>query len=414
MISEDASPRTPLGSGRSVYVAHLSRQLVRLGFLVDVFTRRDRPDLPTIVQQEDGSRIIHVTAGPPEPLPNEELLSHVDEFTLSLLDFSINNPGYHLAHANSYLSGLVAARLKETVRVPFVVTFHGLGLVRLQYQGKADRFAKERTAIERRVMREADRIVAECPQDCDDQVALYGADPKKIRMAPCGFDPAELSPVDKITARTLLELDANEPLVVYIGRMTPRKGVDSAIRGFARLVRKGINARMLVVGGESDDPDPRRTPEIGRLQKLAKSEHVADRVAFTGHRGRDALRYYYSAADVFVTTPWYEPFGITPVEAMACGTPVIGTNVGGIKYTVEDGKTGYLVPPNDPDALAERMQRLMADAELRERMGQAGIARANEHFTWKRVAELIGDVYEDAWASQPGARRWRPAPVTVG
>jgi D-inositol-3-phosphate glycosyltransferase len=148
-------------------------------------------------------------------------------------------------------------------------------------------------------------------------------------------------------------LPPDERVILQLGRIVPRKGVDTAVRGFARLVKHhGVAARLLIVGGESDEPDPAATPEIGRLEAIARAEGVGDRVTFVGRRGREALKYYYSAADVFVTVPWYEPFGITPLEAMACGTPVVGSNVGGIKYTARDGETGYLVPPDDPDKLA--------------------------------------------------------------
>jgi glycosyltransferase involved in cell wall biosynthesis len=174
----------------------------------------------------------------------------------------------------------------------------------------------------------------------------------------------------------------------------PRKGVETVIQGLARLSQvHGMSARLVVVGGESDTPDLRMTPEIGRLQAIAQAEGVSDRVLFTGRRSRRMLRYYYSAADVFVTTPWYEPFGITPVEAMACGTPVIGSNVGGIKTTVSHGKTGFLVPPRDPDAVAERLAYLYANPELRRSLGQAARRRAEERFTWPKVVDRLVRLY---------------------
>src|SRR5205814_8009319 len=146
----------------------------------------------------------------------------------------------------------------------------------------------------------------------------------------------------------------HDPLVLHVGRIVPRKGIDTVVAGFARLVHEhGIRARLVIVGGETADADPSATPEIGRLQEIARAEGVGDRILFAGRQSRDRLKLYYSAADVFVTTPWYEPFGITPLEAMACATPVVGSNVGGIKFTVRDGETGYLVPPGNPEALAE-------------------------------------------------------------
>src|SRR6185312_3189674 len=144
-----------------------------------------------------------------------------------------------------------------------------------------------------------------------------------------------------------------------------------------------------------NDPDPRVTPEIGRLRSIARDEGVEGAVVFVGRRGRDILKYYYSAADVFVTTPWYEPFGITPLESMACGTPVVGSNVGGVKFTVRDGETGYLVPPKDPERLAERLDHFFRHPELAASFARAGIRRVNDLFTWSQVAESLGATYEE-------------------
>lgn len=250
-------------------------------------------------------------------------------------------------------------------------------------------------------MRQADRIIAECPQDKEDMESLYFADPEKIDIVPCGFDSEEFqaAPVD---ARKKLGLGDDEFIILQLGRMVPRKGVDNVIRSIAVLKQShGIWAKLLVVGGNSTDPDPLLTPEIGTMQALASSIGVADQIVFTGQRPRSQLHYYYSAADVFVTTPWYEPFGITPVEAMACGTPVIGAAVGGIKNTVVDGQTGFLVPPNDPDALAQKLAWLQKHPKTAQRFGWAGMRRAYRHYTWRSVAERIAQVYESTLAELP-------------
>jgi D-inositol-3-phosphate glycosyltransferase len=211
---------------------------------------------------------------------------------------------------------------------------------------------------------------------------------------PCGFDPSEFWPVT-LDARQQLGIGCDEFTVLQLGRMVPRKGVDNVLRAVAILQQQyQIRVRLLIVGGNGEEPDPVATPELGRLMGLAAELNIESAVTFTGQRQRDQLRYYYSAANVFVTTPWYEPFGITPVEAMACGTPVIGTAVGGIKTTVIDGETGYLVPPNDPEALAERLAWLHSNPHIAQRMGWAGIRRAHQHFTWRHVAANIAHVYE--------------------
>jgi D-inositol-3-phosphate glycosyltransferase len=399
LISEHASPLSALGGvdsgGQNVYVAQVGQHLARAGYNVDVFTRRDDANLRTVVELEDGLRVIHVTAGPAAYVPKEEMLPYMSEFARWMQAFMSEQGTYDVVHANFFMSGVVAMRLKRQLGIPFAVTFHALGLVRLKHQGGIDRFPRERGQLEAQIMAEADAIIAECPQDELDQQELYGADPDKMSVIPCGFDPAELGPLDRTLARRRLGLDPRESIVLHIGRMVPRKGVDTAIEGFAQLVqRHRMAARMLVVGGESDLPDPRLTPEIGRLMEVTKQQEIANLVTFVGRRGRKCLRDYYCAADLFVTTPWYEPFGITPVEAMACGTPVIGSDVGGIKYTVQHGRTGFLVPPNDAEAVGLRMAQLLANPELRQRMRSASIQRANSLFTWQRVARQIAAVLE--------------------
>ncbi len=271
--------------------------------------------------------------------------------------------------------------------------------MRRLHQGGADAFPEERLEIEDQAIAEADGIIAECPQDREDLIGLYGADAGRIRTIPCGYDAQEFGPMDKKRARALLGLKASERIILQLGRMVPRKGVDTAIRALACLQRThGTRARLLIVGGESRTPDPVQTPELGRLQGVARAEGVAEDVVFVGSRRRQELRNYYCAADVFVTTPWYEPFGITPVEAMACGTPVVGSAVGGIKSTVQDGETGYLVPPNDPAALAERLARLYSRPEVLADFGRRARRRAELLFTWDRVAGAVTEFYDDVEA----------------
>ena len=405
LISEHASPLGILGGvdsgGQNVYVGQVARHLAAMGFAVDVFTRRDSDLLPEIAPWVNGVRIVHVPAGPPAFVRKEELLPHMAQFTAGMLRFcKRHHLAYDLIHANFWMSGLVAAEIKRACGTPFVVTFHALGRVRRLHQQAADDFPDERFAIEERVAAEAELIIAECPQDEEDLIRLYNADPAKIALVPCGFDPGELWPMSKPLARAALGLDPRERIVLQLGRIVPRKGVDNAIRGFARLVtHHRLPARLVIVGGESEDADPAATPELARLREIAAAEGVAERVTFAGRKGREALKLYYSAADIFVTTPWYEPFGITPVEAMACGTPVVGANVGGIKFTVRDGETGYLVPPHDPDALAERLAHLYRHPKLMSVFRAQAIRRANDLFTWQTVAAALAARYEDVLAA---------------
>jgi len=398
LISEHASPLATLGGvdsgGQNVYVAQLARHLASMGYAVDVLTRRDDASQPRMVEWA-GARVIHVPAGPPARVRKEELLPYMDEFTANVAALCRKEGEYNLLHANFFMSALVAADLKRMFGTPFVVTFHALGRVRRLYQGDADGFPAERLKIEQRVVADADAIIAECPQDADDLITLYGASSSRIEMIPCGFDPSEFGPLDRGLARLEIGVDPHVPLLLQLGRMVPRKGVDNVIRGLGCLQREySIPALLLIVGGDSRRPDPEANPEIARLQQIGADEGVSEAVVFVGSRGRQELRTYYAAADVFVTTPWYEPFGITPVEAMACGTPVIGASVGGIKYTVRHGETGYLVPPNDPQALAARLAECFRHPTILKRLGVQARRRAESLFTWKRVAHLVADLYE--------------------
>jgi D-inositol-3-phosphate glycosyltransferase len=397
LISEHASPLATLGGvdagGQNIYVAHVADCLARAGHHVDVLTRRDDPDLPAAVDLRPGARVVHIDAGPPAFVPKEQLLPHMPDFARASERLLRHSVPYDVVHANFFMSGMVARHLKHTLGTPYVMTFHALGLVRREHQKEADAFPPERVDIERALVRDADAVIAECPQDSADLVRLYEADADRLTMVPCGFDPLEFKPTNKAVARAALGLHPDEFIVLQLGRLVPRKGIDNVIRSLAHLPRH-VPARVLVVGGESREPDELRTPEIARLRRVALDYDVPDRVTFTGHRRRDELRLYYAAADVFVTTPWYEPFGITPLEAMACGTPVVGSEVGGIQYSVSNGVTGLLVPPNDPAALAAKLTELYENPALARAMGRAGIKRARQMFTWEQVTQQLVDVYE--------------------
>lgn len=517
MISDHASPLAEPGSidcgGQNVYVAHLARELARAGVAVDIFTRRDAPGLRPVVDWLDGVRVIHVPAGPARDVPKEQMLPYIDAFARFVARFARRQPlMYDLVHANFFMSGMVAAHLRRTLNLPFVITFHALGQVRRLAQGAADGFPSQRVQIESGLMREAGRVIAECPQDRLDMEHLYDAPSPRIAVVPCGFSPAEFWPVPMREARQRLRIPGGRFVVLQLGRMVPRKGIDTVIQGVAMLrQRHGVDAELVIVGGDgptakaghvsttpaiqaapqqtgngadggsdaldgarrafdsasgafddgagakgagaegvgaegagafnadTDGADTAATAdraegalgdgggttrhdpvgrdcsqdpasghdgaELARLRQLARELGIAAHVRFEGRQPRDILRDYYAAADVFASTPWYEPFGITPVEAMACARAVVGAGVGGIKNTVLDGITGYLVPPRDPEALADRLARLQRQPERAQRMGQLGRVRACEHYTWQRVAQQVMTVYTEVLEETRAAHR---------
>jgi D-inositol-3-phosphate glycosyltransferase len=408
-LSEHASPLASLGGadagGQNVYVSELSRNLARRGFAVDVFTRQDHPGAPEVVEWEQGVRVIHLKAGPLRPRPKDELWPFMPAFCNSLQSFmEREETHYDLIHGNFWMSGWVATEMRRRVAIPVVQIFHAMGKTKRRHQKKVDTSPGDRIKVEMDVIREVDRIIAQCPAERSELINDYGADPHKIAIIPSAVNTRVFKPVDLAKARQRLGLSMEEKVIVYVGRMLPRKDIRNIVRALALLAQQSERIQdvplLLVVGGESEEPDPVATPEIGELQKLAMELGVLDRVRFVGRRQPGELRYYYCAGDVAVTTPWYEPFGLTPLEAMACGRPVIGSAVGGITFTIKDGETGLLVPPRNPEALAASLQQLFDQPALRAQMGLAARKRVEREFTWSIVAMCTGALYESLLAQR--------------
>ncbi|MCU0492966.1 MAG: glycosyltransferase [Chloroflexaceae bacterium] len=405
-ISEHASPVAVLGStdagGQNVYVDAVSRQLARRGYLVDIFTRREDASAAEVVNWAPGVRVINLVAGPAAPLPKDELWPWMPVFRRNFLQFMVRDGArYDLLHAHFWMSGWVTLGLRRLLNIPAVQLFHALGATKRRHQGSADTSPPERMAVEREIVREMDRIIAQCPAERRELQDDYAADPNSITVVPGGTNCDMFQPVPHAEARQRIGLQGNEFTIVYVGRMLPRKDVRNVVRALAILSHQSdLPMRMLVVGGESADPDPATTPEIGVLRQLAAELGVADRVLFYGKRQPEVLRYFYGAGDVAVTTPWYEPFGLTPLEAMACGRPVVGSAVGGLSHTIHDGVTGLLVPPRSPERLAASLHYLLTHPEQRIAMGYAARARVEREFTWPTVAQRTATLYESLLAER--------------
>ncbi|MBA2681375.1 MAG: glycosyltransferase, partial [Ktedonobacteraceae bacterium] len=382
-LSEHASPVALLGGvdagGQNVYVDEVSRNLASLGYGVDVFTRRDKPDAPEIIDWAPGVRVIHLAAGPAEFLLKDKLWQYMPEFRDSFLRFLEQNElHYDLIHSNFWMSGWVAIELKRRLEAPVVHIFHAMGKTKQRHQGKDDSSPTERIEIESAVIRQVDRLIAQCPTEQAELVDDYAADPSKVVVLPSAVNIDVFKPEDRSIARRIAGVADDDFVVVYVGRMLPRKDVRNVVRGVASLLQRCRESahpltskiKLVLVGGETAEPDPVATPEIGVLQRLVAELGIDDHVRFIGKRQQDSLRYYYSAGNIAVTTPWYEPFGLTPLEGMACGRPVIGSAVGGITFTLVDGQTGFLVEPRNPEMLAARLYQSLTEPELLEHMGR--------------------------------------------
>ena len=403
MISEHASPLATLGGedsgGQNVYVAELARRLGAMGYWVDVFTRRNNPLLPEVVPFGEKVRVVNLHAGPPENVPKDDLFPLMAEFRDAFYRFAREEPEvYDLVHANFWMSGWVACEAKRNLGLPFTQTFHALGETKRREQGARDTSPPERQAAEFRILEEVERVLATCPTEIEELTTLYEADPTRLSLVPCGVNTETFRPVNRREARKALNLP-DKPTVVYVGRLVPRKGVDTIVEAFALLPDR-LDARLVIVGGE-----PGKSPEVERLSTFVRKLGLAGRVTFAGSRPQWNLHRYYGAADTAVSVPHYEPFGMTPLEAMACATPVVGSKVGGIKTSVADGETGYLVPPKDPEALGGCLMRLLSDGCLRDRMGRAARRRIEKHYTWERVAKLAATAFSEVAAQTTRASR---------
>ena len=400
MISEHANPVGALGGtdggGQNVYVEQVSRGVAHLGFGVDVYTRADNPHALAPRQIDDDVWVLPVPAGPLAPIPKDAIWPYLPEFLTNMLRLARGRPSCDLIHSNFWMSGWLGAELKSRWQIPLVHIFHALGVVKRQHQGAADTSPAERFAVECAVLRAADLVIAQCPSEIEELAEWYAADIRRIRVVPSGVDVTRFYPVPREQTRPSLGIPLDQLVAVYVGRLVPRKGVENAIRAIPFLdPTVAERFQLLVVGGETAEVDLEREPEIRRLRKVADTFGIRDRVHFVGHHATDLLRNYYSAADVFVSTPWYEPYGLTPLEAMACGTPVICSAVGGMQFTVADGSTGFLVTPEMPDELARRLNQILLDPNLQQTFSANARRRIQHSFTWPTVARRTADLYKD-------------------
>jgi glycosyltransferase involved in cell wall biosynthesis len=384
LVSEHASPLAAIGGvdagGQNVHVAALAAGLARRGHDVTVHTRRDDEALPDRVVVQDGYDVAHVPAGPARALPKDELLPHMPAFARVLQRQWAEQPP-DVVHAHFWMSGLAAVDAAADLPVPVLQTFHALGSVKRRHQGSADTSPGERVELERRLCRDVDHVVATCSDEVF-ELRRLGLPTDRVSIVPCGVDTSVFTPRGPVAPRS------DRRRLLILGRVVERKGHDDAVRALRALP----DAELVVVGGpppEEVDDDA----EIRRLRAVAAEGGVADRLLFTGSVARADVPAWIRSADVVLAVPWYEPFGITPLEAMACGRPVVASAVGGLVDTVADGLTGELVPPRDPGRLGEVLASLLADDERRAAYGAAGVQRARARYRWNRVVADTEAVY---------------------
>ncbi|MFH8662890.1 glycosyltransferase [Streptomyces afghaniensis] len=395
LVSEHASPLAALGGvdagGQNVHVACLAGALADRGHRVTVYTRRDAPDLPCRVELRDGVEVHHVPAGPAEPLPKDELLPHMGEFG-RYLERGWRTRAPDLVHSHYWMSGLAALRAARAHGLPLLHTYHALGTVKRRHQRLADTSPPERIPGEIEVGLGCDRVVATCRDEAA-ELTRMGIPPHKIGIVPCGVDPDRFTPRGPAAPR-----GPYPHRLLQLGRLVPRKGAAVAVAALARLP----GTELVIVGGPpADRLDD--DPEVRRLRGIARDAGVADRVRFTGAVPSEDVPPLLRSADVVVCPADYEPFGIVPLEAMACGVPVVASAVGGQLDTVADPGTGRLVPPRDPEALARAVAGLLADPAAREACGAAGRRRVLSRYGWGRVAAATEAAYCEVLDAEPAA-----------
>jgi glycosyltransferase involved in cell wall biosynthesis len=368
--------------GQNVHVESLARALARAGHQITVHTRRDSAGLPDRVRIADGVLVEHLDAGPAVPVPRDEQLPLVGQLGSELAArFAADPPD--LVHAHFWMSGLAALSATRDLDVPVVQTFHALGVTKRRFQGRQDTSPPVRIRMERALARDVDRVIATSTDEAT-ELARLGAARSRITVVPSGVDVDQFRPDGPAAER------GDRPRVLCIGRLVPRKGFDTVIRALVGVPR----AELVIAGGPAAD-ELAGDPEAARLTRLAERFEVADRVRLVGAVARPDVPALLRSADLVVCTPWYEPFGLVPLEAMACGVPVVASAVGGFLDTVVDGATGTLVPPRRPDRLAAAMRRLLAEPFWREAYGTAGVDRARSRYSWNRIAAATLAVYED-------------------
>jgi glycosyltransferase involved in cell wall biosynthesis len=385
MVSEHASPLAALGcadaGGQNVHVAGLSAALARAGHQVVVYTRRDAIGLPERVETPQGFSVVHVPAGPAEKIPKDELLPHMGSFA-QFLDAQWTTSRPDVVHAHFWMSGIATQLAARHLDLPAVQTFRALGVVKRRHQGAADTSPAERLRFEALVAKSADWVVATCSDEAFELMRI-GRSRNRLSVIPSAVDLDLFNPAGPKAAR------GDRHRIVSVGRFVPRKGFDNVIRAMPAIP----NTELLIVGGPDEsllDSDP----EARRLRELAAELNVADRVVLCGSVARDQMPAILRSADVVACAPWYEAFGIVPLEAMACGVPVVASAVGGMLDTVVHDVTGYLVKPKRPDLLADALNELMHDDFLRQSLGASGRDRARARYSWDRVAADTQRVYD--------------------
>jgi D-inositol-3-phosphate glycosyltransferase len=404
MLSYHTCPLATLGGkdtgGMNVYVRELSRVLGSMGVHVDVYTRSQDEHVPHVVHDLGyGNRVVHVPSGPELPLPKMELAEYIPSFVDRIIEFTHKkNLSYDIIHGHYWMSGIAGERLKKVWHIPMVQMLHTLGLMKNRIAGEGEHEGDYRIRGELEVLRNADMIVAATQAELAQLQWLYEVKADHVRVIPPGVNLGWFNPIPVDEAREYINAPLDKRMLLFVGRIEPLKGVDTLLQALARLKDMGAikqhNLCLSVIGGDATVSESQMSHEMVRLNKLRRELGLRGIVTFLGKKDQATLPYYYSAADIVVVPSHYESFGMVALEAMACGTPVVASQVGGLAYLVQDGETGFHVPDQDPVALSEHLLALLDDDDLYQRMSVQAAEYA-KGFSWQIIAKQILDLYRE-------------------
>jgi glycosyltransferase involved in cell wall biosynthesis len=400
LISDHGDPAAEIGfeeaGGQNVYVRYVGETLAKLGWQVDMFTRKVKSDDPTIVQHSPHCRTIRLVAGPERFIPRDEIFEYMPQFVDAFEAFCRHERiCYPLIHTNYWLSAWIGLQLKARHQIQLVHTYHSLGAVKYQITNQPA-IAPIRLNIEKQILEQADCIIATSPQE-QEYLRTLVSKQGNVKIIPYGTDVKTFHTIPKAEARAKLGLDGDEQIVLYVGRFDPRKGIETLIRASAqtKAFAEG-NLKLVIVGGSC--PDRIDGQERNRIEQIVQETGLTERTLFAGQVKHNMLPFYYAAADVCVIPSHYETFGLVAIEAMACGTPVIASDVGGLKFIVLSEQTGLRVSPQDTAAFATAIDRLLTNKAWARQLGTCGSLQVNQQFSWTMIANQLSRLYQSLLA----------------
>ncbi len=391
MLSVHSCPNKQPGEkdtgGMNVYVKELAKDIGRKGNLVDVYTRAHDLEENGIIRLGPNSRLIHIKSGDIAELDKLTIYLYLNDFANNMIKFIESHKlQYDLIHSHYWMSGYVGNIIQNRVGIPHITMFHTLGTVKNSI-GIGETEPDFRIRAEKDIVRKCNKIIASTESEKEQLIHYYDAVPEVISVIPCGVNLNLFKSIDKGTARQELKLNYNTNIILFVGRIVPLKGIEKLLKAMKYLEDNEV--KLIIIGG-----DEYSNHETNRLKKLTRRLHLEDSVVFLSSMDQKILPYYYSAADVCVIPSYLESFGLTALESLACGTPVVATDVGHMRSVIQEAKTGYVLNDNDPRNLAGKISEVLSRPNLNAHSIRASITK----FNWSNISKAIISEYKSTLA----------------